>query len=235
MELAHEEPDLPRLVIDVVNGWIDQLGPCYEHVNRSRECKRIVQIATEYGFPEIPSAEAIRFRWLQAYLRWAKLAKAQATKQNEVATTNHLNDKGDETSFDAPQVGLSVDAAWSRKKQLLEYRGVWLHNGSVAFQCGPILSGSNNLGEFLAIVHGLRLLKSKGLSVPIYSDSQTAIGWCKTCRVRSRAARLGQLTGKRYLQLTRAMLWLSRNPQTKPIRKWDTENWDEIPADYGHK
>jgi len=72
LELAHEKPDSPLRAIEAINGWIDQLGPCYAHVKHIRVCKRIAKIATEYGFTEIPNNEAIRFCWLQAHLRWKK-------------------------------------------------------------------------------------------------------------------------------------------------------------------
>lgn len=40
-------------------------------------------------------------------------------------------------------------------------------------------NGTNNLGEFLAIVHGLAYLKKQNKNIPIYSDSRTAISWVK--------------------------------------------------------
>ena len=118
---------------------------------------------------------------------------------------------------------------------MLEYRGVWLHDGSEAFSVGPLKSGSNNLGEFLAIVHALRYLKIKGIECPIYSDSQTALTWLRKRHVRSPAASLGNLTSKMYVRLTKALRWLDRHQPSNPVRKWDTGLWGEIPADYGRK
>lgn len=236
-ELAHEKPDSPLRATDAINGWIDQLGPCYAHVNRSRECARIQKLAAESGFDEIPRRPALRFRWLQAHMRWNKL-----TAKPEMADEPHSTVKPVQDEFDdelshtpSPEVGLSVDAAWDGKKRLMEYRGVWLHDGTVAFEVGPVKSGSNNLGEFLAIVHGLRYLKIKGNDCPLYTDSKTAMTWFQKRHVRSRTASQGNLTPRMCVRLTRALLWLSRNVPSNTVVKWDTETWGEIPADYGRK
>jgi ribonuclease HI len=236
-ELAHEKPDSPLRAIEVISGWIDQLGPCYAHVNRSRECARIVKLAAEYGFDEIPSRAALRFRWLQAHLRWKRLtADSEATDEADSAAKT-VQDEFDEDSWEPkpPAVGLCVDAAWNPKKRAMEYRGVWLHDQTVAFEVGPLKSGSNNLGEFLAIVHGLRYLKSKGIDCPMHSDSRTAMKWLQKRHVRCSAAIQGNLTPKMYVRLTRALQWLNRNEPSIAVVKWDTGLWGEIPADYGRK
>lgn len=149
LELAHEKPDSPLRAIDSINGWIDQLGPCYAHVNRSRECARIEKLAAEYGFDEIPSRSALRFRWLQAHLRWKKLTSGAEAVDEADSTANTVQDEFDEDLWEPkpPTVGLCVDAAWNPKKRVMEYRGVWLHDQAVAFEVGPLKSGSNNLGE----------------------------------------------------------------------------------------
>lgn len=35
--------------------------------------------------------------------------------------------------------------------------------------------------------------------------------------------------------IERAEAWLNANTWQNPILKWDTENWGEIPADFGRK
>ena len=85
-----------------------------------------------------------------------------------------------EVSADA----LAVDAACSGNPGKMEYRGVDLATGAQVFHYGPVY-GTNNIGEFLAIVHALALMEQKGLRKTIYSDSFTAITWvrkmqCKT-------------------------------------------------------
>ena len=79
---------------------------------------------------------------------------------------------------------LAVDAACSGNPGPMEYRGVYLGDGKEIFHFGPV-HGTNNIGEFLAIVHALAMLDKQGLKMTIYSDSRTAISWvrkkcCKT-------------------------------------------------------
>ena len=99
---------------------------------------------------------------------------------------------------------------------------------------GPFKQCTNNIGEFLAIVHALALLKQQNLNMPIYSDSITAIAWVRNRHCKSRLAR----TEKNipiFDLIARAERWLKANPYTTQIIKWETENWGEIPADFGRK
>ncbi len=72
-----------------------------------------------------------------------------------------------------------MDAACSGSPGRLEYRGVDLQTGKEIFRKGPFENGTNNVGEFLAIVQALMLLKKQRSDYPVYSDSETAIGWVK--------------------------------------------------------
>src|SRR5690625_4224998 len=80
---------------------------------------------------------------------------------------------------------VSVNAASSGKPGDMEYRGVYTKNGKEICHYGPVSNGTNNIGEFLAIVHALALLKEKNSSLPIYSDSQIAINWVKKKRANT--------------------------------------------------
>ena len=64
----------------------------------------------------------------------------------------------------------AVDAACSGNPGPMEYRGIDLATGAVVFHYGPV-HGTNNIGEFLAIVHALALMEQKGIRKTIYSDS----------------------------------------------------------------
>ena len=133
------------------------------------------------------------------------------------------------------QDSLSVDAACSGNPGKMEYRGVYTKTKDEIFHQGPFSEGTNNVGEFLAIVHGLAYLKKEGrLTTPIYSDSKTAQAW-----VRNRKAKtnLEQTARNKpiFEMLDRAVKWLETNSYENPILKWDTENWGEIPADFGRK
>jgi ribonuclease HI len=134
-----------------------------------------------------------------------------------------------------PKQGIAVDAAWNAETKAMEYRGVWIGNHRVAFRQGPFPLGTNNLGEFLAIVHALGLLAERKLGDPVYSDSLTAISWVKKKTVKSRSQAEGK-TGDKVNQLTaRALAWLQENKYKNKVLKWETAAWGEIPADYGRK
>lgn len=129
---------------------------------------------------------------------------------------------------------IAVDAACSGNPGMMEYRGVSLRTGKEIFHFGPVY-GTNNIGEFLAIVHGLALLNKQGfVNMPIYSDSVNAQLWvrkkkCKTTLVRD------ERTEQLYQMIERAETWLHNNTYQNHIIKWPTELWGEIPADFGRK
>jgi len=130
---------------------------------------------------------------------------------------------------------ISVDAACSGNPGLMEYQGVDTKTKEQIFHQGPFLMGTNNIGEFLAIVHALALYKQKGLhNRPIYSDSVTAMGWVKKKKANTKLEQNAK-TAKLYELILRAENWLKQNSFANPIIKWETEDWGEIPADFGRK
>ena len=128
---------------------------------------------------------------------------------------------------------LCVDAACSGNPGPMEYRGVHLPSGKEIFHFGPV-HGTNNIGEFLAIVHAMALLKQKGLSMPVYSDSRTAIIWVQKHKAKTTLERTAE--NQPLLDLVaRAEAWLRQNGIPFPLFKWDTDQWGEVPADFGRK
>jgi len=128
----------------------------------------------------------------------------------------------------------SVDAASSGNPGRLEYRGVHTATRKEIFRQGPFREGTNNVGEFLAIVHALVLFQDKGITQPIYSDSANALLWLKLkkCRTRLKPSyRNAQL----FELIRQAEAWLKANTYANKLLKWDTEAWGEIPADFGRK
>lgn len=129
---------------------------------------------------------------------------------------------------------IAVDAACSGNPGAMEYRGVYLKTGKQLFHVGPIF-GTNNIGEFLALVHGLAFLKQKGLpNMPIYSDSRNAQLWVRNKKCKTRLER-NEKSEPLYQLIERAEKWLQTNTYANPIIKWPTEEWGEIPADFGRK
>lgn len=129
---------------------------------------------------------------------------------------------------------LSVDAACSGNPGKLEYKGVHTGSGRDKFYQGPFPEGTVNLGEFLALVHGLAYLKQKNSKVPVYSDSRTAISWVRKKRVNTKLQRNSK-NDKLFQLVERALYWLKNNTYENKILKWETEYWGEIPADFGRK
>jgi ribonuclease HI len=127
-----------------------------------------------------------------------------------------------------------VDAACSGSPGRLEYRGVDLRTGKQIFHQGPYEHGTNNVGEFLAIVHALVMLEKKHGSLPIYSDSSTAIGWVKKKHCNTDLA-ADEKNTVLFELINRAEDWLAEHPFINPILKWDTPAWGEIPADFNRK
>lgn len=129
---------------------------------------------------------------------------------------------------------LSVDAACSGNPGLMEYRGVYTKTGEEVFRQGPFKDGTNNVGEFLALVHGLAYMKLKNSLLPIYTDSKTAIAWVKAKKTRTRLEK-NNSNAILFDLIIRAEKWLAENEYSTQILKWETEVWGEIPADFGRK
>ena len=130
---------------------------------------------------------------------------------------------------------LAVDAACSGNPGDMEYRGVYVRNGQQVFLQGVYHEATNNIGEFLAIVHGLALLKQKGLDKMIlYSDSRTAMAWVKARKCKTKLVETEQ-NALVFERIRAAENWLATHSWSNEIRKWETEKWGEIPADFGRK
>lgn len=154
----------------------------------------------------------------------------------EVYQRQNYTSLGDQGASPARPIlaALSVDAACSGNPGVMEYRGVMVDSLREVFRIGPFPKGTNNIGEFLAIVHGLSLLKKYDLTIPIYTDSITAMAWVRNKRCKTLLPRDAQT--EQLLQLVgRAEAWLHQNSYSTQVLKWDTSSWGEIPADFGRK
>lgn len=127
----------------------------------------------------------------------------------------------------------AVDAACSGNPGPMEYRGVDLATGQVVFHFGPV-HGTNNIGEFLAIVHALALMQQYGIRKAIYSDSVNAMLWVSKRKCKTKLERTPK-TEPLYQIIARAESWLNTHQYTTPVLKWDTKKWGEVPADFGRK
>jgi len=129
---------------------------------------------------------------------------------------------------------ISVDGAWNTATGMVEYQGVHTGTGKQLFKVGPFEDGTNNIVEFLGIVHGLAYCKQNELTLPIYSDSRNAIGWVRDKQARTNHPP-GEKNKKLFELIDRAVKWLNENEYPNQILKWETRAWGENPADFGRK
>lgn len=129
---------------------------------------------------------------------------------------------------------ISVDAACAGNPGLMEYRGVDTETKQQIFHNGPYRNGTNNIGEFLAIVHALALLKKHKSDLPVYTDSQTALAWIRAKKARTKLE-MNDENKELFELIQRAEQWLNANSWHNKLIKWETEIWGEIPADFGRK
>jgi len=132
---------------------------------------------------------------------------------------------------------IAVDGACSVNPGPMEYRGVRVATGEELFHVGEKtpLWGTNNIAEYLALIHVAAMLKKNGdTTTPIYTDSKNALAWLRRGASRTTLAREPKAEATLEM-LRRADLWLAQNKIVNPILKWNTYEWGEIPADFGRK
>jgi ribonuclease HI len=198
--------------------WRGRLTGIFDSWEECRKQTEGFEGAQYKGYPTLELAEAAH-----------KLNYWQAVKQGV-----GIKDQGVECREQIVVPSLSVDAACSGNPGVMEYRGVDTSTGREIFRMGPFEHATNNVGEFLALVHGLALLKQHNKTMPIYSDSVNAIAWVKAKKCRTKLART-EKNIEVFNLIARAESWLENNHFTTKIIKWDTINWGEIPADFGRK
>ncbi|WP_100406353.1 ribonuclease H [Bacillus solitudinis] len=187
------------------------------------ECEAQVKGFTGAKFKSFPSEREAKSAFEEG--------KMLSPRKNGVTKRNVDNDSIiEEVQWDS----ISVDVGCRGNPGIVEYKGVHTKTGEILFSHDEIHIGTNNMGEFLAIVHGLAYLKKQGSEKPIYSDSITAIKWVKQKKAKSTLERSEQ-TAYIWSLMDRAEKWLQTNTYSNPVLKWQTEKWGEIKADYGRK
>lgn len=192
------------------------------------DCKKQVEGFEGAQYKSFPTEEEAKEAFLYDYWEFVrKQTKPGVRKKGETG----LNVIGPRPNLDT----LSVDAACSGNPGKMEYRGVLTRTGEEIFRAGPFECGTNNIGEFLAIVHGLALLKKQGKEkYPIYSDSKTGMSWVRQKKCKTKLEE-NERNRPLFELVRRAEEWLKKHTVRTPILKWDTEQWGEIPADFGRK
>lgn len=186
------------------------------------ECKKHILMFPGAKYKSFPTKEEAENAFKKDYKNFIKSNPDKTKKSWKNAQVKPIT------------TSLAVDAACSGNPGKMEYRGVRIDTNKEIFRIGPLEDATNNIGEFLAIVHGLAFLKKENISIPIYSDSRNAIAWIrqKKCKTKLKPNEKNQRT---FELIARAEEWLKKNSFSTEIHKWDTENWGEIPADFGRK
>jgi len=175
------------------------------------------------GFRSLDEAQKAFEKGHQYYV----VSHNKSNEEQKKSEQQHVEEK--------PEIpSLCVDASCEGNPGRLEYRGVYTDSGEEVFRVGPFPLGTNNVGEFLAIVHALAWLEKNNLSLPIYSDSSIAIRWVQHKKCPTLLEHNEQ-TDKLLQLVDRALAWLAENPGPFDVRKWQTHLWGEIPADFGKK
>ena len=128
----------------------------------------------------------------------------------------------------------AVDASCLGNPGVMEYRCVELKTGKEIFKVGPFKNGTNNIGEFLAIVHAMALMMKRGEIHNIYSDSKTGMSWVRNRMVKTQLQPNAD-NQKVFELMARGVAWLQTHNFPGRVMKWETERWGEIPADFGRK
>lgn len=140
--------------------------------------------------------------------------------------------------LDIPEINhsaIAVDGACAGNPGAMEYQGVKVATGEQLFHLGPLPGGTNNVAEYLALVHALAYLYQRGdRTTPVYSDSRTARSWLRNKGHRSKLERT-PLNTRIFELLDRADNWVRTHAFENPVLAWDTDRWGEIPADFGRK
>jgi ribonuclease HI len=172
------------------------------------------------------------------YKAFASLKEAEsAFKLKYEAHKGKASSHGKWKASESPPIlpSICVDAACSGSPGRLEYRGVDTGSGKEIFHAGPYPDGTNNVGEFLAIVHALTWLVKHNKRMPVYSDSENGIAWTFTgiCKTNLKHTPKNAIL---FVMIRSAENWLAENElDDDAVLKWDTDDWGENPADFGRK
>ena len=180
------------------------------------------------SFPDRAQAEAAFRKGFGSYL------KQSLPGHSGKATTPRSRQTGAPTTGSIIGKSISVDAACSGNPGKMEYQGVTtVGKRQIFHRAFPL--GTNNIGEFLALVHALAFLqKQEQPDLPIYTDSKIAMGWIRKGKCKTTLKRNAK-TEELFETIEKAEAWLKANTITNPVYKWKTEVWGEIPADFGRK
>lgn len=202
--------------------WVGRQEGIFETWEECKEQTDGFPAAVYKSFPSRNAAELAFSKESSDYIRRRSIVTSKLSKEELQLIGKPIEDS------------IAVDGAWNTTSGLVEYQGIYNKTYETLFHVGPIEDGTNNIVEFLAIVHALALCKQWHWDIPIYSDSKIALGWVKDKKVRTNHPESEKNT-KLFNMLTRAEKWLLNNEYKNEVLKWETKAWGENPADFGRK
>ena len=188
--------------------------------NSWEKCKLQTKNYPQAKYKSFPNKETAEEAYGMGFYEFQKLNKSKKLSKSIPAEVS-LN-------------SICVDAASSGNPGKMEYRGVDTKTQKVLFHKGTFENATNNIGEFLALVHGLAFLKQQQSERVIYSDSRTAMSWVRKRHAKT-SLKQNKKNAKVFELIKRAEIWLKNNTFNTQILKWETKKWGEIPADFGRK
>ncbi|GAK13439.1 ribonuclease HI-related protein 3 [Geomicrobium sp. JCM 19039] len=169
------------------------------------------------------------------YKSYPSLQEAKAEyKQGYQSPKSSGQVKRSTTTTSPIEESVSVDAGTHGNPGPVEYQGVYTKDGKLLFKKEAYPLGTNNMAEFLAIVHAFKFLHNNKMNVPVYTDSQTAMGWVKAKKAKATLVR-NEKSVAIWDDVQEAEQWLRDHNPSFTLLKWDTKAWGEIKADYGRK
>jgi len=202
--------------------WVGRKRGIY---NTWDECKKQVDKyfgAKFMGFPSREDAEKAFHNGHEPYWGKKKTNRPQLSEEKLKKIGKPIKES------------ISVDGACDGSTGKAEYQGVATDDKTLLFHQGPFEDGTNNIVEFLALVHALSYCKKNKIDLPIYSDSKIAISWIKNKEMRTSKDRNNK-NEQLFKLVDRALKWLNENKFSNKILKWETKAWGENPADFGRK
>ena len=189
------------------------------------DCKRQTDGVVGAQFKSFPSLQEAEQALKQNYWAFVNKEKREQPKHVNAAASFTKKPVLDSIAVDGAHNGATLES---------EYQGVYIKTGERIFLRGPYKDGTNNIMEFLAIVHALAYCKQKNSLLPIYSDSLTALSWVSKKKAKTKLE-LTKNNAVLFDLIERAEKWLRENTYTNKLLKWETELWGENPADFGRK
>jgi ribonuclease HI len=207
--------------------WVGHQPGVYSNWPAAQQQIKGYPAAKYKSFKDKATAEAaFKLPWQEFYAQ--NTGKGGAGKNEPRILTDEFLAEIDANS-------ISVDAACSGNPGKMEYRGVYTLAPEQEIFRSPVFPlGTNNIGEFLALVHALALVHEKKPDLTIYSDSRLAMGWIQKKKCRTKLPR-NHKTEYLHQLIERGEKWLRTHKWSNPIKKWETKKWGEIPADFGRK